>query len=158
MKKLGWGAFFVAVFVGPIALMFIDGNPFATGEVKGSLGGDGPSVGEFTLSADKCRSGEPDGFFGVYLGTAERSDSRVKVFQDQVYGRMVQVQVPGSCDGPRCKQMMLGSESCERFVVRLEKTNTTVNDVVVLEGELGLDCTLASGDKVRGDLRFEGCH
>ena len=157
MKKIGWGIFVAACVVGPIIAMFALGG-FGEGEVKGELLGSGPLVGSFALKADACRSGEADGFLGVYLGETGRSDARLKAFQDPAYGKMVQLQVPGSCEGPRCKQITLKDESCARFAVRIEKTNTTINDVRVLDGELSLDCELVSGDRISGELRFEGCH
>jgi hypothetical protein len=157
MKKYGLGVFIAATVLVPLILMFAIGG-FGGGEVTGALHGSGPLVGDFTLTADACGSGEPDGFLGVYLGASDRSDARLKAFQDPIYGSMVLLQVPGSCEGPRCKQVILSGESCARFAVRIEKTSTTINDVRVLDGELDLECTLASGDVVSGELRFEGCH
>jgi len=157
MKKVGWGIFVAVCVLAPLIAMFASGG-FGPGEVKGELRGSGPLVGEFTLEADACGSGQEDGFVGVYLGAVDRSDARLKAFQDPAYGEMVLLQVPGSCEGPRCKQVLLKRESCERFAVRIEKTNTTINDIRVLDGELSLECKLASGDTISGEVRFEGCH
>jgi len=157
MKKIGWGLFVAASVLVPLIVVIATGG-FGGGEVTGALRGSGPLVGDFTLAADACGSGEPDGFLGVYLGASDRSDARLKAFQDPIYGNTVLLQVPGSCDGPRCKQVILSGESCERFAVSVEKTNTTINDVRVLDGELSLECRLASGDIISGELRFEGCH
>ena len=157
MKKIGLGLFIAASIAVPIVIMIVTGG-FGGGEVAGELRGSGPLVGDFTLRPDACASGQEDGFLGVYLGAAEQSDARLKVFQDPAYGEMVQLQVPGSCEGPRCKQVLLKREICARLAVRVEKTNTTINDVRVLDGELDLDCTLASGDRITGAVRFEGCH
>jgi hypothetical protein len=103
------GALFASLFVLPVVSAFKDGNPFATGGATGELVGGGPLVGEFTLKPDKCRSGDPFGFYGVYLGQSGSGDARVKVFEDQIHGKKVVVQVPGSCDGPRCKHMILAA-------------------------------------------------
>jgi hypothetical protein len=157
MKSAGWIVFAVAMVVGPIvASILLIGD--STGEVKGEIRGSGPLVGDFTFKPDACGSGQSDGFLGVFLGAVDRSDARVKVFKDPLYGEVVLLQVPDSCDGPRCKQVILKGESCAEFAVRIEKTNTTINDVRVLDGELHLECALASGDKISGDVRFEGCH
>ncbi|MBN2497452.1 MAG: hypothetical protein JXR96_22865 [Deltaproteobacteria bacterium] len=157
MKKIGLGFFIALCAAVPLVIIFLVGG-FGSGEVTGELRGSGPLVGTFSLAPDACGSGQSDGFVGVYLGAKDRSDARLKVFQDPAYGEMVLLQIPGSCEGPRCKQVLLKRDHCERLSVRIEKTNTTINDVRVLDGELSLKCKLASGDAISGELRFEGCH
>lgn len=157
MKKIGWGLFIAASVIVPIVVTIVIGG-FSGGEVTGGLRGAGPLVGDFAFAADACASGQEDGFVGVYLGAADRSDVRLKAFQDPAYGEMVVLQIPGSCEGPRCKQVLLRGDSCARFSVRIEKTNTTINDIRVLDGALALDCRLKSGDAISGEIEFEGCH
>jgi hypothetical protein len=157
-KTVGFTAMTVAFIVLPIAVIFITANPFESGSVEGEVVGGGPLVGDFSLRIDKCRSGMPDGFSGIYLGASDRSDARIKLFDDQIGGKKVVLQVPGSCEGPRCKHMVLCNENCTQFGVRWDKTDTSINKVRVLEGEMAIDCILASGDWVRGRLKFAGCH
>jgi hypothetical protein len=162
MRDPGWSrltvvGFVVLVTAVPIVAMIALGV-FDAGAVTGELSGSGPLLGELNFQADACCSGQPDGFLGVYVGSTGRSDARLKAFEDPIHGSLVLLQVPGSCEGPRCKQVMLSAETCAQFAVRIRRTNTTINDVRVLEGELRLDCALASGDRIVGGLHFEGCH
>jgi len=162
MRDQGWSrlavvGFVVLVTAVPIVAMVAFGV-FDEGVVTGELRGSGPLLGEVAFQADACRSGQPDGFQGVYVGATGRSDARLKAFEDPIHGSLVLLQVPGSCEGPRCKQVLLTAETCTQFAVRIRKTNTTINEVRVLDGELSLECALASGDRIAGELRFEGCH
>jgi hypothetical protein len=82
----------------------------------------------------------------------------VKIVIDPRDGAFVQFEVPSSCDGAgKCTVVDLGRERCERFEVDLQKTDTYVNEIRLLDGRLGLKCAFPEGGSVEGDVTFESC-
>ncbi|MBX3128475.1 MAG: hypothetical protein KF718_17270 [Polyangiaceae bacterium] len=107
------------------------------------LGGPADAV---TFAPNDCDSGQPTGYFGVELRGEQAPGIRVRVVQDPVRGPAVVVHNGGS-------QQSLTAADCELLEVRVRPTNTTVNDVRVLEGSLDARCS-----SLRGRVDFEGCY
>ncbi len=114
-------------------------------EVNGSLSLRERDGAGFQFVPSDCRSGQAYGFFGVDV--VDEAGHVVRVISDPVQGPVVMVQrEPG-------KARRLALQSCATSEVRIVRTNTTVNDVRVLDGTARLDCP-----EVKADLSFEGCH
>jgi len=80
----------------------------------------------------------------------------IRVVMDPVRGTLVGVQKKDSCKGSRCEYVMFDRQECPVFDVAVENTNTTVNDIRVVEGHLRLDCTFKdTGGAVQADLKFK---
>ena len=70
-------------------------------------------------------------------------------------GTLVQVQKKETCKGDSCEYVVFDREECTQFDVSIESTNTTVNDIRVLEGHLRLDCKFAeTGGTAKADITF----
>ncbi len=120
----------------------------ASSEASGTLTARG-EAGEWQFVPDDCRSGQLSGFQGVEL-TSDKDRSRViRVVKDAVRGNLLITEAQGA---PQ-PSVLADSASCTRFEFRFRRTSTTINDVVVVEGDAQLDCP-----NVSGNLKFEGCH
>ena len=122
---------------------------------EGSLTAKGPPLGDVTFTPVKCRSGQRESFRGVILiDDADRV--LIRVVEDPVQGALVNVRKPDSCRGSRCEFVRFDRQGCAVFDFYLENTNTTVNDIRVVEGHLKLDCVFKdTGGTVKADLKFK---
>lgn len=122
--------------------------------VQGSFTASGPRVHTWTLVADACRSGEPDGFFGVDLTASETPRVGVRVIKDAVRGLVVQVKE----DGPAGGSVLFSKDSsCAVLDGDVRRGNTATNDVQDMEGFLELNCR-DGDDRVSGKASFDHCH
>lgn len=110
-------------------------------KLEGDIEVDGE---EFEL--DSCRSGQVYGFVGVEL---EAEDGRRLRIVNTPTGEPVAVVLPsGSSSG-----VEVGT--CGSF--RIERQNSTVNNVTNVEGSADLECE-GNGHSVKGTVEFENCH
>lgn len=112
-------------------------------EVTGSLELEGQRPLAFVPS--DCRSGQAYGFFGVDV--VDESGQAVRVISDPVHGPIVMVQRQAG------QSERLALTGCRTLDVKIQRTNTTVNDIRVLDGSAHLDCP-----NVKANLTFTGCH
>lgn len=131
-----------------------------TGTVSGTLAATGEAE-TWTLESGTCYSGQRENYFGVIGYGPEGSGLAVKLVKDQLKGWAAVINVPKTCatvaESGGCKARVLTAADCDVFEASVERTNTTVNDVRLLDGRLRLDC---KGDDVhiKGALVFDGCH
>jgi hypothetical protein len=127
--------------------------------VEGSLVANGGSLGSFTFTPEQCRSGQRMSFFGAALLGKDRNSGGVLVIEDAVRGKLLKVEVPGTCRPPdyeECKVVEITPDQCKTFRLSVRRTSTVVNDVRLVEGSLKLDCSFKRGT-VKADLKFSGC-
>jgi hypothetical protein len=48
---------------------------------------------------------------------------------------------------------VIAQDSCSRFQVNVNRTNTNINDIWVVDGNLSVEC-----EQLAGSVVFEGCH
>jgi len=159
IAKLGAGG---GVVVPLIVVGFFMMNGKGCSEVKGSFTAKGKPLGDFVLKPDICGSGQERGYFGVVLMPGEETKGArgaIKLVRDPVKGWLVQVQLPGSCKNGQCRSVTFDREECSQYDIAVRKSNTTVNDVRLLEGHLRLECTFKGKGKgtASAQLEFSGC-
>jgi hypothetical protein len=116
-------------------------------EVSGqlALNAEGES-GKMVFVPTECSSGQPFGFLGVDLRSATAGQG-LRIVSDPIQGPVLILQrSPGDA-----RQVPLGQ--CKTAQVEAHPTNTTINEVRVVEGHATLDC-----EHVQADLKFSGCH
>lgn len=114
-------------------------------EVSGRLQAKA-GLGSWAFSPDDCSSGQREGFSGVVL-TAPDQQRVIRALKDPIRGNLVVVASAGQ------PNHVLSSDSCRRFEVNLDRTNTSINDIWVMDGSLVLECA-----ELSGSVTFEGCH
>ncbi len=128
--------------------------------VEGGLVAGGGTIPAFRLDPTQCRSGARRNFFGVILVGKDQHQGGLIVSDDVTRGKFLRVEVPGSCEPPdyeKCNVIDLSASDCSRFKVNVRTTNSTVNDIRLLEGELDIECETASLGKISGGIKFESC-
>ncbi len=116
--------------------------------------------GQWTFIPTGCASMQPYGPMGANLHGDGPNDGAVYVTLDHASGHKVELEVPGSCqnaDGTDCTVFQVPRDQCQTFEVTVDYTNTTVNDVRLVQGHVRLDCTLEDGTRVQGGIEFDGC-
>lgn len=130
------------------------------GTVTGTLSATGDSE-TWTFTKGKCYSGQRENYFGVIGFGPEGSGVAVKLVKDQLEGWAAVVNIPSTCatqaESGGCKAHVLKAAGCDVFEVSVERTNTTVNDIRLLDGRVRLDCAV-EGVRIKGGLVFDGCH
>lgn len=82
------------------------------------------------------------------LLTASAQPERViRLVRDPVRGTLVVVALPGQ------PNHIVANDSCTRFEVNVERTDTNINDIWAMDGSATIECSGLSGSVV-----FEGCH
>jgi hypothetical protein len=120
----------------------------ASTEVSGTLTSRG-SLGAWTYTPDDCSSGERSGFSGVEL-TSEAEPGRVlRLVRDPVRGNLLIVETRGAS----LPDAVVDPKGCTRFDLDVDRTSTSINDIVVVEGHATFDCA-----EVTGKVTFAGCH
>lgn len=130
-------------------------NVFRDGTVAGRLESKG-EAGTWVLATGKCSSGEREHYFGAIAYGPEGSGVAVKLVKDAVRGWNAIVNIADSCKGAEaggCRAVVLAEDSCKKLEVDLHTTNTTVNEVRVVEGKASIDC-----NGLQGELTFDYCH
>ena len=151
----------IAMLVVPIVLL--GGLKGCSSEAAGSVqvtGRDAQPGGNFTFTATACHSLVPYGRHGVNVHGDGHNDGAIYASMDPIEGPRIDLEVPGSCrnaDGTDCTVFRLPRERCSTFDVHVGFTNTTVNDVRLLEGSARIDCTLEDGTHAEGSVTFGGC-
>lgn len=117
-------------------------------KLEGSFVAKGTSAGDWTLTPDECDSGQRRGFIGVDLSAG---DTLVRMVESPTQGPTVVINRGGK------RVATLNPETCKTFLRSIKRTNTTVNDVRLLDGFVELDCRLPKGGTIRGKVTFENC-
>ena len=99
-------------------------------------------------------------FFGVVLLGAGPDDGGILVVDDPIKGKLLKVEVPGTCKPPDrevCTEVLITPEQCGQFDMKVERTSTTVNDVRLLDGHARIDCAFPEGGTAKADITFTSC-
>jgi hypothetical protein len=149
LGSLIWGVIFMFVF-----------NSNGCSSTEGSFHATGAPLGDYVFTPAQCRSGEHESFFGVFLLGESESAGGLKIIVEPTGEKMVQAEVPGSCKGANnddCRVVNIERDSCETFDIGLQRTDTYVNEIRLLDGHLRLDCRFEDGGSAKADVKFESC-
>ncbi len=128
--------------------------------IEGSFTAAGAPLGDFTFTPAQCRSGQRMSFFGAALLGKGEQDGAILVIEDAVRGKIVKVEVPGSCEPPdyeKCRVVEIVPSQCETFKLAVSRTGILVNDIRLVEGSLTLKCAFKEGGTASADLVFTRC-
>jgi hypothetical protein len=149
----------------PLNIVLVTGAVLMAGKgcssVEGTLVSRGGEMGDFTFVPKQCRSGQRMSFFGSVLLGEGRQDGAVVAILDPVKGKIVKVEVPGSCEPPdyeKCKEVVIDPKHCSVYDMKLERTSIMVNEIVLIKGSLDLDCTFPGGGTAKGSMTFDRCN
>ncbi len=159
-RKRKW----IWLIAGALNLALVAGSIFMVkgcSSVTGTFVAKGEPLGNFTFIPKQCRSGQRMSFFGSVLLGEGPQDGAVVAIMDPVKGKIVKVEVPGSCEPPdyeKCKEVIIDSKYCSRYEVSVNKTGIMVNNIVMIDGRVIVDCTFPGGGMAKGDITFERCN
>jgi len=145
----------IAVAIGAVAFFGVMGGSCSS--VEGKFTAKGEPLSKFTMRPTECRSGQRKNFYGVILLSDKKKNQGIKIVEDPTDGWVVQVQIPKSCKKNRCKVVTFGEDACDTFDVEVNRTNTSVNDIRLLEGHLELKCKFDEGGTAKAKLKFSRC-
>jgi hypothetical protein len=144
-----------------VAVVFFFGfHSKGCGHTEGAFVSQGQPLGDFTFTPTRCRSGQHMNFHGAVLVGDGPTEGGILVGEDVVKGKFVKVEIPGSCQPPDhevCTERFVEREHCTIFEASAHKTNTTVNDIRLVDGHLKLACQFPEGGTVKADIKFENC-
>lgn len=150
------GCFLVGQFVALAVLMVFLVGGKGCAEVKGELTATGLAGGDARFVPEVCQSGQHQSFFGVSL-VRKVGGGAIVAIEDAVQGKVVKVNLPGPCGNAPCPPLELRPDGCTTLDLVLERTNTEVNDIRLLDGHLKLDCTVGTVH-VQGAFEFSNCN
>lgn len=146
-----------ALLVGGFVFMFAGKG---CSSIEGSFTATGEPLGTFTFTPAQCRSGQRMSFFGAALLGEGQNDGGILVIEDAVRGKIVKVEVPGSCEPPdyeKCKVVEIVPSQCETFRLAVQRTGMMVNEIRLVEGSLALKCAFREGGTANADIVFKRC-
>ncbi len=121
--------------------------------VTGSLALAGPTFGELVLAPTACASGEHQVFLGAdFGGTDHQIVTRLAI--DPLTGPGVRL---FDAQAPFVRTLLMRQADCSSFHLSLERTGWQINEIYVLRVTLELDCSLPSGDGIKGSLAAASC-
>lgn len=143
-----------------VALVLAACNPFKEGSVAGRIESKGTAMGSWVLDKGSCFSGQREQYFGAIAHGPEGSGVAIKLVKDSIKGWSAVVNVPDTCKqaAADCKAIVLTAADCTKLDVEISPTNTTVNDIKVVEGRLVADCADTNGNSLKGELTLSYCH
>lgn len=137
-------AILIPLFAIGVVAMFV---AVSSSTLEGSLTAGG-ALGSWVITPDGCTSGQRAGFFGVELTSSADPAHRIRLSRDPVRGNLAIIEDPSQ---PR--PAVIDIDACRRFDLTVTQTDTSINEVWVIEGSARLDCELLSGT-----VTFAGCH
>jgi len=130
-------------------------------DAEGSFSSTGGTMGDFTIVADRCGSGERQGFFGAFVTGDGPTKGGLKIIQDPMTDVWsVLVEIPGSCKAPDyevCTVVPLPLDQCATRDVSVARTGNRFNSMYTVEGRLNLSCSLDDGGTVNASISFDDC-
>lgn len=134
----------IPLLIGGVVVFFIY---VSSSKLEGSLAASG-ELGSWVIEPDDCSSGQRAGFFGVELSSSADPSHRIRLTRDPVRGNLAIIEDPS-----QSRPTVLDIDACRRLDLTINQTNTSINDVWVMQGSATLDCDLLSGT-----VTFDGCH
>jgi uncharacterized protein (DUF983 family) len=139
----------------------------ANPKLKGRLQVKGPRVGTWTLTPDRCVSGQHKGYFGVRL-SEKTGRYWTRVIKTSSGGLEMVIPLRGKGENPKA---VLHLRDCKVLKGKVVRTNMRHNHTWIMRGWVEIDCPLRLrkgklrktgkyGKKVRvwGKLKFGHCH
>lgn len=129
-------------------------------KTEGNLVSKGEPVGTFTFEPDACRSGQRMQFYGAVILGKDKHAGAVVIIEDPIKGKIVKIEVPGSCQPPdyeKCKEVVIDPAACSVYDMAVKKSMTTVNNIRLIDGHLRLNCGFKEGGSLQANLNFENC-
>ena len=149
--KLAWG----------VLLVLAACNPFKSGSIEGKVESKG-AAGNWVLTSGNCQSGQREAYFGAVAFGPEGSGVAIKLVKDATKGWSLVVNKADTCKaGPEksdCRAIVLTADNCTKIDVDVSNTNTTINDVKVVDGKLDIDCSDGPDNSIKGKLTLSYCH
>lgn len=133
--------------------------------VTGTLALAGPAFGARELAPVACHSGERQFFLGADFAEAERAEgaSAEPASAEPLTARLVVDPLAGpavrifASAAPFGAAILVRQADCPAFHFSLADAGWRLNDYRVFTVSLELDCALASGDRVAGNLLAPTC-
>ena len=122
-------------------------------DASGTVTAHGGS-GDWTMHVNACQSGEYRQFFGVtfFDESQAKLGGRLVLPVEGDQTLLVNTPARGGSDEVR-------SGACQVWDVDLQRTGTSYNRIVALQGHARFDCRLSNPEaRLVGDLRFRSCH
>ena len=145
---------------GLVVAVMIGGTACKAGKATGHLEAKG-TLGAWTLDSGTCYSGQREQYFGAIAYGPDKSGIGVKVAKDPVKGWTAIVNIAATCANEAekggCRALILTADVCKTFDIEIANTNTTVNDIVEVEGHVNLDCK-TDDYELHGQLALDSCH
>lgn len=133
---------------------------FKDGTITGKVESKG-ELGDWVLDKGLCYSGERENYFGAIAYGPKDSGVAIKMVKDPVKGWSVSVNKADTCanaaEKSACKAHVFTGEGCKKLEADVTTTNTTINNVKVVNGKLTIDCE-AGASSIKGDLTLTYCH
>jgi hypothetical protein len=129
-------------------------------KTEGNLVSNGEPIGTFTFEPDACRSGQRMQFYGAVILGKDKHAGAVVIIEDPIKGKIVKIEVPGSCQPPdyeKCKEVVIDPAACSVYDMAVKKSMTTVNNIRLIDGHLRLNCGFKEGGSLQANLNFENC-
>jgi hypothetical protein len=144
-----------------VLLVLVAGcNPFREGTVSGRVESRG-EAGTWVLEQGTCYSGQREQYQGVIGIGPDGTGIAIKLVKDSVRGWTAVINQAETCtssvERARCKAVVLNTTNCTTLDVDLEHTNTTINEIRVVDAKLRIDCA-SETSSIKGHLVFERCH
>jgi predicted nucleic acid-binding Zn ribbon protein len=159
-KKTGRRILIPALFLAQIGIFAFFFLGKGCSSVEGNLISKGEPVGDFTFVPHSCRSGQRMQFFGAVILGKGQQDGAIVLIEDPVKGRIVKIEVPGSCEPPdfeKCKEVIIDPAACSVYSMSVKRTSTMVNDIHLIDGSLKLNCLFREGGSVAADMVLKNC-
>jgi hypothetical protein len=135
-------------------------NPFREGAVTGRLESKG-EAGNWVLEQGTCYSGQREQYHGVIGIGPDGTGIAVKLVKDGVRGWTAVINRADTCktsaEKSTCNAVVLTPTDCTTLDVDLANSNTTINDIRVIDGKLRIDCATGA-NSIKGELTFDRCH
>jgi hypothetical protein len=122
-------------------------------DAKGTLTLASDGVTRAKLDLDACWSGQMLSFYGVELFHDPDVAKRLRVVVDPVDGpRLVLIGIVADRD-----RVIVDRSACSKLEVRIEPSDSTINDIRALKGSIAIACTLPEIGTLEVDAKLTAC-
>jgi hypothetical protein len=123
-------------------------------EVAGQVQVQSAALGAIALSPNECLSGARGYFLGVDL-VDEAQQAGLRVIAEPLGGTALKLTRVFATEQ---RSVLFHSAMCRTIRLDLRRTGWRVNNIQDVSGELQVDCTTDTGDRMQGRVVFEHCH
>ncbi len=132
-------------------------------KIQGAIESTGEALGTWTLTPDKCMTGNRERILGAALYTEKDPNVSVRIARDMRNQLLITVAIPSTCkkDGT-CQALLIDKSRCSVLSGDVRLTNVmTPDDFHHADGSLSMDCAVNIGAKksrIKGEVRFANCN